>query len=177
MVYVWISIFIVLLFVCWFLNLVSGPGNWLIAALGGLWAWLGPLEFSYQWPIVLAVVLLALIGEALEFGASILGAKKLGGSKLGAGLSLVCSIIGGLSGVALLPIPVIGLVVGPILFACVGALVGAAIGEKISGKPIKESMKIGGAAAAGRLVGTLGKLAMGSAMIVVILIAMFSSAI
>lgn len=177
MVYVWVTLFILLLLACWCVNVVGGPGNWLIALSAGLWAWLGPIDFGYHWLIVLAVAALALIGEGLEFGAAVVGTKKFGGSKLGAGLSLVGSIIGGLSGVVLLPIPVVGLIVGPILFACIGALVGAAIGEKINGKPMTESMKIGGAAAAGRFVGTLGKLAMGSAMIVVTLIAMFASSI
>lgn len=177
MVYVWLTLFILFLLVCWALNLLGAPGNWLIVLVVGLWAYFGPVDYGYHWLVVVAVLVLALVGEALEFGAAVIGTNKLGGSKTGAALSLIGSIIGGLSGVFLLPIPIIGLIVGPILFACIGALVGAAIGEKIVGKPMKESVKIGGAAAAGRLLGTLGKLAMGSAMIVVTLIAMFTSSI
>jgi uncharacterized protein YqgC (DUF456 family) len=177
MVYVWLTLFILFLLVCWCVNLIGGPGNWLIALMAALWVWLGPSDFNYHWLIVVALAVLALAGEGLEFGAAVVGTKKFGGSKLGAGLSLVGSIIGGLLGVVLIPIPVIGWIIGPILFACIGALVGALIGEKINGKPMKESMKIGGAAAAGRFFGTLGKLAMGSAMIVVTLIALFTSSI
>ncbi len=72
-----------------------------------------------------------------------------------------------------IPIPIVGLVIGSVLFACVGALVGAAIGEKWHGSKLDHSLKVGGAAFAGRLVGTLGKIAMGSAILVLAIVGLF----
>ena len=174
MIYLWLTLFILFLVAAWFTNLIGVPGNWIIVAGSLLWFLLAPVDYSFSLWILLAQVLLAGIGEALEAGASIVGARKLGGSKTGAAFSLIGSIIGGIAGLSLIPIPVIGWIVGPILFACVGALLGAILGEKLVGTTTGKSLKIGGVAFAGRLFGTLGKLAMGSAMVVVTLIATFT---
>ena len=60
-----------------------------------------------------------------------------------------------------------------ILFAGVGAWIGATLGERWVGKPMKESVKIGGAAFLGRLFGTAGKLLVGSTMVVLAIAAPF----
>ena len=176
MVYVWLSLFIVLILLFWLLNLVGLPGNWMIVALALIWVILGPENYRFSWIVVVVIAILALIGEAIEFGASILGTNKLGGSAQGATLSVVGSVIGGVLGAIFgipFPIPLVGSLIGSVLLAAVGAWVGATIGEKWVGKPLNESVKIGGAAFVGRLLGTAGKLVIGSVMAVLTIAAPF----
>jgi uncharacterized protein YqgC (DUF456 family) len=168
MSYLLLILFILLVIVFWLVNLVGAPGNWMIVAMATLWAYAGPTSFRFSWAVVIALILIAAVGEAIEFGASVFGTKKLGGSTRGATFSVIGSVIGGIAGAVLgipIPIPLVGSLIGSVLFACTGALIGAVIGEKWEGKPMKETVQIGGAAFAGRLVGTLGKLVLGSAMV------------
>jgi hypothetical protein len=160
----------------WGLNFVGLPGNWLIILAAAAWLWLGPESFQYPWHLLIALLLLAVIGEALEFVASVLGTKKMGGSSRGATLSVVGSILGGILGVLIgvpIPIPIIGMLVSGILFASLGALVGAMIGEYSLGTSLEQTTKIGVAAFIGRMLGTFGKIIMGAAMAAIILIAPF----
>jgi len=176
MIYVWLTLFILMILIFWSLNLIGVPGNWMIVAISLLWMIVGPTDYRFSWVVILALVLLALIGEAIEFGASVVGTKKLGGSSRGAALSVVGSIIGGITGAIFgipIPIPLVGMLIGSLLFAGIGAWIGATIGEKWVGKPMKESVKIGGAAFAGRLLGTLGKLFVGSTMVPISIAAPF----
>ena len=176
MVYVWLTLFIVLVILFWGLNLVGLPGNWLIVASAVLWMFFGPQPYQFHWGISVALTLLAILGELIEFLTSVLGTKKLGGSNRGATLSVVGSIIGGVAGAAFgipFPIPLVGMLVGSILFAGVGAWIGATLGEKWVGKPLGESVKIGAVAFLGRLLGTAGKLLVGSTMVVLAVAAPF----
>ena len=59
-----------------------------------------------------------------------------------------------------------------LLFACLGALLGALIGEKWKGRDWKESFQIGAAAAIGRFLGTVGKVAFGLLMIATVCVAL-----
>ncbi len=176
MVYVWLTLFIVLVILFWGLNLVGLPGNWLIVAIALLWMFVGPASYQFHWGILIALTLLAIIGELIEFLTSVLGTKKLGGSNRGATLSVVGSIVGGMAGAAFgipFPIPLVGMLIGSILFAGVGAWIGATLGERWVGKPLNESVKIGAIAFLGRLLGTAGKLMVGSTMVVLAIAAPF----
>jgi uncharacterized protein YqgC (DUF456 family) len=176
MIYVWLTLFILLVMTFWLLNLIGIPGNWMIVAISLLWIIIGPSDYRFSWIVIVVLVILALIGEAIEFGASVVGTKKLGGSGRGAALSVVGSIVGGIVGAFFgipVPIPLVGMLIGSLLFAAMGAWIGATIGEKWVGKPMKESVQIGGAAFAGRLLGTLGKLVVGSTMVAISIAAPF----
>ena len=176
MVYVWLTLFIVLVILFWALNLIGLPGNWMIVAIALLWMFVGPDDYHIHWGISVVLVILAIIGELVEFLTSVLGTKKLGGSTRGATLSVVGSIAGGMAGAVFgipFPIPLVGMLIGSILFAGIGAWIGATLGEKWVGKPTKESVKIGGAAFFGRLFGTAGKLLVGSTMVVLAIAAPF----
>ncbi len=176
MIYVWITLFILAVMVFWVTNLFGLPGNWMIILIAAVWIWLGPSQEPYEadWTILVVLVVLASVGEVIEFGASIVGTKGLGGSKKGATASLVGSILGGIVGAVFgLPIPVVGWIIGSVLFACIGALVGATLVEKLSGKPMKSSLKIGGAAFVGRMLGTVGKITLGSVMAIVAIVSLF----
>ena len=176
MAYVFLTLFILLVFVFWLVNLVGAPGNWMIVCIAAIWVLVGPEPFEFGWGVVIALIVIALIGELIEFATSVVGTKKLGGSTLGATYSVIGSVIGGLAGAIIglpIPIPLMGPLVGSILFASTGALIGAMIGEGQKGKPLKDSAQIGAAAFAGRFLGTVGKLVMGSAMVGLTVIAPF----
>lgn len=176
MIFLWLTLFAVFVVFFWMLNLVGLPGNWLILGLALLWILVGPADYRFSWLVIVALAVLAVLGEAIEFGASVLGTKKLGGSTRGATLSVIGSIAGGIAGAIFgipFPIPLVGMLIGSVLFAAIGAWIGATLGEKWVGKPMKESVQIGGAAFAGRIVGTAGKLALGAAMMVVAIVSPF----
>jgi len=176
MVYVWLTLFMVAVILFWALNLLGLPGNWAIVAIAILWAFVGPAGYQFHWAIPVVLAILATVGELIEFLTSVLGTKKLGGSTRGATLSVIGSIAGGIIGAVFgipFPIPLVGIVIGSVLFAAVGAWVGASLGEKWVGKSTKESIKIGGAAFVGRLLGTAGKLLVGSTMVVLTIAAPF----
>ena len=131
MVYILFSLFIILLILFWILNLVGLPGNWLIVVLSLLWMLFGPESYETTWLTIAILIGLAALGEAIEFGTSVVGTKKMGGSGRGATLSVVGSVIGGIAGAILglpIPIPLVGSLVGSLLFASLGAFIGAFIG-------------------------------------------------
>ncbi len=134
------------------LTLVTLPGMWvavLVASVCVLWR-----GDSMHWGFLLAGVGLAVLGEAVEFFASAAGATRAGGSRAGATGSVVGGLVGALVGTVVLPIPIVGTIVG----AVVGAGVGAIVGERgHAQRPWKDSMRVGGGAAAGRLASVVLK--------------------
>lgn len=169
-----------LLVVCvlagWVGTLFSLPGNWLIVASAALYAWLGPESESRLaiggW-VVAGLLVLALLGELIEFAAGAVGAQQAGASKRAAVLSLVGSLIGGIAGAFLgLPIPVVGSILAAILGAALGAGAGAIGGELWLGRELDDTWQVGLAAFLGRLCGTIGKILVGSVLCAVTLVAM-----
>jgi uncharacterized protein YqgC (DUF456 family) len=166
---------LVVLLVAWLLTVMGMPGNWIMVAVAALYAWLVPSDApaSIGWGVVLAVAILAALGELLEMVAGALGVAKAGGSKRGAVLALLGSMVGGLVGMVVgVPIPLVGSLVGAILFASLGALLGAMLGECWKGRELGQSWQIGKGAFWGRLLGTLAKVLVGSIMLVVVAVAL-----
>ena len=127
---------------------------------------------AFHWWVLIALLVLATLGEIIEFAAGAFGATSAGGSKRGAVLALLGSIGGGVLGVLVgVPIPVIGQIMAALLFACVGAMAGAMLGEHWKGRTLEEGVQVGQAAFFGRLFGTLGKLMCGAVMLVVVVVA------
>ena len=169
--YFWAILLVVACSVCWFGTLVMLPGNWGIVALSALFAWLIPTEAGrgLSWGIVVALGVLAIAGEVIEGIAGAAGAAKRGGSRRGMALSLLGALVGSMVGVALgIPIPVIGSAVAAVAGGAMGAFVGAVLGEHWKGRPVDHQMQIGRAALFGRLWGTIGKLVVGIAMVVLV---------
>lgn len=118
----WLGAAIVVLFAWLGVGLVALtlPGIWLailVALLVDFWR----PEVMSTWVIVTAVVL-ALLGEIIEFTSSAAGARKSGGSRPGAWGALIGSFLGLFVGAVLIPIPILGSIVGAVLGAGVGAL-------------------------------------------------------
>jgi len=156
----------------WALNLFGLPGNWINVAATVIYAWLLPGEqrLSISWWVVGVALLLAVVGEVLEFAAGAMGVAKLGGSRRGAMLAIAGSLLGGIFGATVgVPIPVIGSIVGILLFAGLGAMAGTVVGEFWKGRDWDGSLRIGRAAFWGRLLGTAGKLVMGTILVLVVL--------
>ncbi|MFW6163105.1 MAG: DUF456 domain-containing protein [Planctomycetota bacterium] len=169
MIYLWASLLVLVNLVWLSLVVFQFPGNWLMVATTSLVAW-------WQWdermiglgPLVAAVVL-ALLGEFLEFTSGMRGAKKRGGNfKTSLGV-LGGAILGAVLGTALIPIPLVGSLVGLGGGACLGAW----IVEMARGKKSHEALHIGVGAGVGQLTGTVSKLACGVAIWLIIAVAAF----
>jgi uncharacterized protein len=158
----------------WLSQLLGLPGNWIIVVAAALYAWLLPSDgrLAIGWNTVVALAALAVVGEVVEFAAGALGVSKVGGSRRGAVLALVGSMVGGVVGLVVgVPIPIIGSLAAALIFGGVGAMVGAMLGESWLGRDFESSLEVGKAAFVGRMLGTLGKLIVGSVMVVVVLLA------
>jgi hypothetical protein len=155
------------------------PGLWALVGTSALVAWLVPedLNAHLSWGWVIALAVLAGLGELLEFLAGALGVGKLGGSRRSAALALVGSFAGAAIGFFLgipLPIPLLGAVLSSILFSGVGALIGASSGEYWKKADAQQSLKIGVAAFVGRVLGTLGKVSFGAVMAVMFVVGVWT---
>ena len=160
---------------CWPLTLLGLPGNWLMVMVTTIYAYLVPAQSpaALGWKTVVAILVLAALGEIVELVASAMGVSKTGGSRRGAVMALAGSIGGGIPGLFVgVPIPLIGSVVAALFFAGLGAMAGAILGEISAGQRLGTSWRIGKVAFWGRLAGTLGKMLLGAVMIVVVVAAM-----
>ena len=166
---------IVVLLASWALTLVSLPGNWLMVTATALYAYLMPAKspVAIGWKTVVAILVLAALGEVVELLAGAAGAARAGGTRRGAALALVGSIVGAVVGLFVgLPIPLAGSVIAALLFAGLGAMAGAMLGEVWAGRNLGASWPVGTAAFRGRLLGTLGKMLIGGLIVAVIIAAL-----
>ncbi len=148
-------------------NVLGLPGNWFIVALAAGGWWLAPETSRIHVALLplLAITLIAALGELLEFAASALGASRMGGSKRGTLLAIGGSICGAIIGLffgSIIPIPIVGPVIASLLLGAGGAFTGAVTGERWAGKDWDASFQIGNAAFWGRLLGTVGKAVCGT---------------
>ncbi len=171
-----IAILIVLLNIAWLALTVLGmPGNWLMITSAGVFTWLfwqpdatwSDQPFHITTFIIL--IALALFAELIEFALSAVGARKAGASKRSALLALFFSLVGAIIATFIIPIPVVGTIIG----ACLGAFLGACLGEMSLGKEMNDTIKIGTAAAVGRLLGTIAKISVGVTIFLIIALALF----
>lgn len=143
------------------------PGNWFMVATAGLACWLAEGMVSVY--TVVAVALLAGLGELVEFFAGAGGAKRSGAGKSGTLLAIAGAVTGAIIGTVIIPIPVIGTLLG----AAVGAGLATLSAEYTSGKEFGHSVTTGLGAGKGQLLGTTTKLALGGIMWLITTIALF----
>jgi uncharacterized protein YqgC (DUF456 family) len=171
----WACVLVIVLLVGWILNVFGLPGNWTSFGAVAIYAYVIPPDHRVwvSWWVVVAVLVLAILGEMVETFASAAGAAKMGGSRRGAVLAIIGSFVGGIAGVFIgFPIPVVGSLIAVILFASVGALGGAMLGEYWKGRDWDTTWRVGEAAFWGRLLGTVGKIALGSVIVVLVVFAL-----
>jgi uncharacterized protein YqgC (DUF456 family) len=160
---------------CWLAQLVGLPGNWLIVLATAVYAWWFPPDAptAIGWNVVIALAVLAVLGEIVESAAGAVGVSKVGGSRRSSLLAIVGSLVGSIVGVFVgLPIPLVGSLVAAVIFGAVGATIGALVGESWKGRDLDASLEVGKAAFVGRLLGTVGKTIVCSIMVVVTLAAL-----
>jgi uncharacterized protein YqgC (DUF456 family) len=144
------------------LNLFSLPGNWLMLLAVAGYAWLTGWRYI-GWITLLVLLVVAVAGEIVEFFAAGAGAKKAGGTIWGTIGALLGGLIGGFTLTGLVPIPILGTLVGLIL----GTFMGAMGAELLLGKgEVQSSAVIGVGAAKGRFWGTIWKLAFGVVILI-----------
>jgi uncharacterized protein YqgC (DUF456 family) len=157
---------IVLLVTGLFVNILGLPGLWLMVAAHAAFGWLTGWGNYVGWGSLVAIIVLGLMAEGVEFLAGAAGSKAAGGSKRGMAGAIIGGIVGGLAGTAI-PVPILGTIIG----AVIGAGLGAFLIERAIGRTHEESMQIGFGAAKGRFWGILGKSAFGIVMFVVSVLA------
>ncbi len=141
-----------------------------------VFAWWFPLANGQGigWVALTTILLLAIGGEVLEFATGAAGAAKQGASRRSVALSVVGAMIGSIVGSFVgLPVPVVGSLVAALLGGAGGAFVGAYLGEHWTGATPQQKFLVGRSAFNGRLLGTAGKLVVGTLLFVVITMATF----
>lgn len=169
----WALGLVTLCVVAWGTNFIALPGNWFAVALVVLYVWLGPESgrVALAWPTAAAAFGAAAAGEIFEMVAAAFGAQRAGASRRATLYALAGSLVGALLGAVIgIPIPFVGSLVAALLFGALGATAGAMIGEWTNGKSWRESWAVGHAAFWGRMIGTLGKLFFGAAIIAIVIV-------
>ena len=157
MLYVWLII-LVLLNTCWLgLIFFALPGNWLMVISTALLAWWRWDDGIFSVYTLIAITILAVLGEVIEFFAGAGGAKKAGAGKAGAIGAVLGAIAGAVAGTILIPIPIIGTLMG----GCLGAGLGAFAFERARGREMADSIRLGTGAGLGQLLGITGKFIIG----------------
>lgn len=143
------------------------PGNWMMVALAvGVRFWRPEI---YDWPVLVAAFCLAALGEWLEFITSAKHVKKSGGTRAGGWGAILGSMVGMVVGQMLIPVPIVGLLIG----AAGGAFAGTMLFEKLGGKSLGDASRSGRAAAKGRLLGTAYKFICGLLICILLGVAVF----
>jgi hypothetical protein len=137
------------------LDVVGLFGNWVIlGAMAATWAVTGFAHFG-AWPM-LAMLVLAVLGEVIEMVAASLGASKFGGSRGAAVAAMLGCLAGAIVGTPVFP------VLGTLAGACVGAFLAAALFETaFARKDLGGAMRTGFGAALGKIAGLLAKMLVG----------------
>ncbi len=151
------------------ISLIFGlPGNFIILGGSLLYGWYGGFS-EITLKIIIILIVLALVGELIEFLLGILGAKKYRSSNRAIVGSIVFGIIGGILGAPFF------FGIGAVIGAFAGAFAGAIAIELTQGKKMDEAIKSGWGAFIGRVAGTISKGAIGVAMIAVTLTAVLKN--
>jgi hypothetical protein len=140
------------------------PGLWLMTAACGIYA-LFTHEHYIGGHTLLFLFGVTLLADIADMAWSKLAMRRAGGSRRGAIGGIIGGIIGGFASI-LVPIPVLATIIG----ICLGVFIGAAIGELTGGRSPTHALGVGMAAAKGKLATYVVKLAIGCAMILVIIV-------
>lgn len=156
----------------WVATFFTLPGTWVIVGLMALTAWFLPeaegRTLGVSWWEVGILAGLAGLGELVEFASGAAGAQRVGASRRSVILSLVGAAIGSIGGAVIgFPVPLFGPIIAAVIGGGAGAFGGAYLGEAWKGREHSERVAVGQMAFVGRVLGTVGKLAVGLLMVVV----------
>lgn len=136
------------------LALMGLPGTWLLLAVAGIAEWITD-ERLFSTVTIVGTIAVACAGEAWEFLSSSVRARRAGARRRGAAGALLGGIAGAILGTVLIPVPLIGTLVGGGL----GAFTASTLLERTGGRDLGEAMRVGRAAATGQVLGVAGKFA------------------
>ena len=169
MLYLWLIVLIVLNFFWLMLVLFGLPGNWLIVISTCLFAWWRWEEGVFSIYTLIAIAVLAVLGELFEFFGDMHGARRAGASRRGSVAALVGAIGGAVIGTFTIPVPFLGTVLG----ACIGAGLGSWAMEVSRGRKMEESVRCGVGAGLGELLGITAKVTVGIIIWITVAVAGF----
>jgi uncharacterized protein len=106
------------------------------------------------WFTLVAVGVLALVAELLEFSMTGRYARKYGGSRRAGWGAIIGGIVGAMVG---FPVPI----VGPVIGAFVGSFVGALVAELTAGTTAGDATRVAKGALIGRVMSTVLKIGIG----------------
>jgi uncharacterized protein YqgC (DUF456 family) len=129
------------------------PGLWIMVASAVVYN-LVVAGDPIGWFTLVAVGVLALVAELLEFSMTGSYARKYGGSRRAGWGAIIGSIVGAVVGV---PVPI----VGPVIGAFVGSFIGALIAELTRGSSAGDATRVAKGALIGRVVSTVLKIGIG----------------
>jgi len=129
------------------------PGLWIMVASAVVYNMIVPGD-PIGWVSLIAVAVLALVAELLEFTMTGRYARKYGGSRRAGWGAILGGIIGAMVG---FPVPI----VGPIIGAFVGSFVGALVAELTIGASATDATRVAKGALIGRVVSTMLKIGIG----------------
>ena len=143
------------------LDLLGLFGNWIILGAVGVAAAISGFDHFGGYTLV-ALLVLAILGEVLEALAAGVGAAKYGGGKGAIGAALVGTLVGAVLGTSLFPI------IGTIIGACAGAFFFATLYEfLVSNRGLDSAARVGFGAALGKICGLFAKTFVGFAMLLI----------
>ena len=158
--YIVLGGFFIFATVCILITLFGLPGGWIMLTVAlvielsdSLWGG----GYTWGWIALGICGGLLVIGELIELLASALGVKVGGGSRRGMIGSIIGGIVGGIlfTFTPIIPIPVIGTLIGAIIGTFVGAIVGeVTLQDAPSAKQVATSAT---GATIGRILGVIGK--------------------
>lgn len=171
MIYVWLAL-LILINLVWLATVIFYlPGNWLMVITTGLFAWWQWDQGIFSIYTLIAIALLATIGEIIEFLGGMHGARKAGASKRAAIGAIFGAIAGAMIGTVWIPIPVLGTLLG----CCAGAAAVTCGIELMLIKNMDHSIRSGLGAGFGVFIGTTGKFIVGILIWTIIAITAFWS--
>jgi len=129
------------------------PGLWIMVATAVVYNMIVPGD-PIGWVSLIAVGVLALVAELLEFTMTGRYARKYGGSRRAGWGAIIGGMIGAVIG---FPVPI----VGPVIGAFVGSFVGALVGELTGGASAGVAARVAQGALIGRVVSTMLKIGIG----------------
>jgi uncharacterized protein YqgC (DUF456 family) len=161
---------LILLNVVWLVVVIFGlPGNWLIVISTCLFAWWRWEDGVFSIYTLIAIVVLAVLGELFEFLGGMHGAKRAGASWQGSIAAIAGAITGAIIGTFLIPILLFGTVLG----ACIGAGLATWSLELSRGRKMDESVRCAVSAGLGELLGITAKVTVGIIICIIVAIAAF----
>jgi len=142
------------------------PGLWIMVATAVTYNLIVPGD-PIGWFTLVAVGVLALVAELLEFTMAGKYARKYGGSRRAGWGAIIGGMIGAFVGV---PVPIIG----PVIGAFVGSFLGALVAELTAGSGARDATRVAKGALIGRVVSTVLKVGIGFTIGIWIFIAALS---